>query len=97
MLVSTVIKVVSACVRWRKAVIAFYLTVGAASAYYAATHFRIDTNMDRLMSPTLDWRVAEKDFEQSFPGRFYSILVHRFRGSGHMVGIHLHCDGLYAE
>lgn len=24
-------------------------------------------------------------------------LVHRFRGSGHMVGIHLHCDGLYAE
>ncbi|MGZ8387891.1 MAG: hopanoid transporter HpnN [Rhodoplanes sp.] len=75
MLVSTVIKVVSACVRWRKAVIAFYLTVGAASAYYAATHFRIDTNMDRLMSPTLDWRVAEKDFEQSFPGRFYSILV----------------------
>ena len=75
MLVPTVVHIVCACLRWPKTVIAFYAAVAVVSAYYAATHFAIDTNMDRLISPTLDWRVHEKDFENSFPGRFYSILV----------------------
>jgi hopanoid biosynthesis associated RND transporter like protein HpnN len=46
-----------------------------ASAYYAATHFAIDTEITKLISPTLEWRQREIDFEKSFPGRYDSILA----------------------
>ncbi len=75
MLVSAIVHVVRFCIRHPKAIIAAYALLGIASAYYAATHFAINTDINKLLSPTLDWRQRELDFEKSFPGRYDSILV----------------------
>lgn len=75
MLVSAIVNVVRFCTRRPKAVIAVYALLAIASAFYAATHFAIDTDINKLLSPTLDWRQRELDFEKSFPGRYDSILV----------------------
>jgi len=75
MLVSAIVHVVRFCTRRPKAIIAAYAVLAIASAYYAATHFAIDTEITKLISPTLDWRQRELDFEKSFPGRYDSILV----------------------
>ena len=75
MLVSAIVHIVRFCIRHPKAIIAAYALLGIASAYYAATHFAINTDVNKLLSPTLDWRQRELDFEKSFPGRYDSILV----------------------
>lgn len=75
MLISAIVKIVRACVRRAPFVVAGYALLALACGYYAATHFAINTDIDRMLSPTLDWRQHELDFEKSFPGRFDSILV----------------------
>ena len=75
MLVSAIVHIVRFCIRHPKAIIAAYALLGIASAYYAATHFAINTDINKLLSPTLDWRQRELDFEKSFPGRYDFILV----------------------
>jgi hopanoid biosynthesis associated RND transporter like protein HpnN len=75
MLVSAIVHVVRFCTRRPKAVVAAYALLAIASAYYAATHFAIDTEITKLISPKLEWRQREIDFEKSFPGRYDSILV----------------------
>jgi hopanoid biosynthesis associated RND transporter like protein HpnN len=46
-----------------------------ASGYYAATRFAINTDINTLISPHLDWRQREIAFDKAFPGRHDSILV----------------------
>jgi hypothetical protein len=75
MLVSTIVNIVRACIRRPKTVIALYAVLTIAAGYYASRHFAIDTDINKLISPTLDWRQRELDFEKSFPGRYDSILV----------------------
>lgn len=75
MLISAIVKVVRACVRRAPLVVAFYAGLALACGYYAATHFAINTDINRMLSPTLDWRQNELEFEKSFPGRYDSILV----------------------
>lgn len=75
MLVSTIVRTVRSCIRHPKAVIAVYLVLAVASGVYAGRNFAIDTDVNKLISPALDWRQREIDFEKSFPGRFDSILV----------------------
>jgi hopanoid biosynthesis associated RND transporter like protein HpnN len=45
------------------------------SATYAARHFAIDTNVNKLISPNLDWRKRETAFEKAFPGHYGSTLI----------------------
>ena len=40
------------------------LAVGAS--YYAARHFAINTDINKLISPDLDWRKRDNQFEQAF-------------------------------
>ncbi len=75
MLVSAIVRVVRACIRRPKAVIAVYAAIAVAAVYFATTHFAINTDINKLLSPSLDWRQRELDFEKSFPGRYDSILV----------------------
>lgn len=75
MLIPAIAKTVRACVRRARLVVALYAALALACGYYAATHFAINTDINRMISPTLDWRQNEIDFEKSFPGRFDSILV----------------------
>ena len=42
---------------------------------YAVGHFAITTDINKLISPNLDWRQHELAYEAAFPGPFTSILV----------------------
>ena len=75
MLISAIVKVVRACVRRAPLVVVCYAVLLISSGYYAATHFAINTDINKMLSPSLDWRQNEIDFEKSFPGRYDSILV----------------------
>jgi hypothetical protein len=49
--------------------------VTAISVVYTVRHFAINTDINKLISPDLDWRKREADFEKAFPGHFGSTLV----------------------
>jgi hypothetical protein len=49
--------------------------VAFGSAIYAARHFAINTDVNKLISPELDWRKREAEFEKAFRGHYGSTLV----------------------
>lgn len=75
MLVSAVRRIVQFCSRhpWPVVVLAAVLSIGAA--VHAAANFAITTDINKLISPDLDWRKRELAFEAAFPASFTSILV----------------------
>ena len=43
------------------------LALASVSGYYAATHLSIDTDVDKLLDPSLPWRKREVAFDRAFP------------------------------
>src|SRR5580700_7819512 len=72
MLTSSVEKVIDFCLRHARAVVAVGLLVALGCAYYAATHFAINSSIDALLSNKLDWREREVAFEGEF--RRYQLI-----------------------
>lgn len=66
MLTSLVVSVVKACTRFATltVVVALFLAVGAG--FYTARNFSINTDINKLISPDLDWRQRDIAFEQAF-------------------------------
>jgi uncharacterized protein len=75
MLASVVTAIVRVCARVPWLIIVLGLAAAAASAAYAARHFAINTDVNKLISPDLDWRQRELEFEKLFPGHFGSTLM----------------------
>ena len=75
MLAAAVIAIVRFCTRFPWLIIALASCSAVASAAYAATHFAINTDINKLISPALDWRQRELAFEKDFPGHFGSTLI----------------------
>ena len=75
MLASAVTAIVRFCTRIPLLIIILGLGAAAVSAGYAATHFAINTDINKLISPDLDWRKRELEFAKLFPGHFGSTLV----------------------
>jgi len=75
MLVSVVRHIVGLCSRYAWAVVAVAAIITVGSGYYAAKHFAITTDINKLIAPGIDWRLREKAYERDFPGLFGSILV----------------------
>jgi len=75
MLASTVSLIVRFCTKFPWFIIILGVCGAAASAAYAARHFAINTDINKLISPDLDWRKRELEFERQFPGHFGSTLV----------------------
>jgi hopanoid biosynthesis associated RND transporter like protein HpnN len=75
MLISAVSSLVRLCSHhaWVVAIAAAVITV--ASGIYAASHFAITTDVNKLLSSDLGWRQREKAFETAFPGSVSSILI----------------------
>ncbi len=70
MLSSAIGRIVGGCLRYRYTIIALSLVIAVLSGYYAATHFAINTDINKLISPNLDWRKQELSFAALFPGPF---------------------------
>jgi hypothetical protein len=60
MLASAVAAIVRFCTRFPWPIIVLGLAAAAASAAYSAAHFAINTDYNKLISPTLDWRRSIK-------------------------------------
>ncbi|WOH48894.1 MMPL family transporter [Bradyrhizobium sp. sBnM-33] len=66
MLTSIVVAVVRTCTRFATLVVIVSLLLAVGGAYYAARHFAINTDINTLISPDLDWRKRDNQFEQAF-------------------------------
>ncbi|MBV9331386.1 MAG: MMPL family transporter [Alphaproteobacteria bacterium] len=68
-------RLVAFCCRQRVAVVLVMLLATVAALVFTATHFRMDTNSEKLVSQNTDWRQRERHFDQLFPQRNNLILV----------------------
>ncbi len=66
MLTNIVVSVVKVCTRFAPFVLILSLVLAVASCVYAERHFAINTDINTLISPDLDWRKRDIQFEQAF-------------------------------
>jgi hopanoid biosynthesis associated RND transporter like protein HpnN len=66
MLTRIVHSVVAFCALHARAVVAFGLLATIAAGWYAANHFRINSDINALLPTNLEWRKSELDFETAF-------------------------------
>jgi hopanoid biosynthesis associated RND transporter like protein HpnN len=71
----TIERLVAYCVGRAYVVIAAALIAAGIAYAYTASHFRIDTNSETLVSSKIDWRQRDIRFDKLFPQRDRLILV----------------------
>src|SRR6516162_9005754 len=69
MLQQAIVTIVNFCTRYAAQIIGIAALLGLATALYAAAHFAIDADVNKLISKDLPWRQREVAFEKSFPPR----------------------------
>ena len=67
MLQQAIVTIVSFCTRYAAQIIGIAALLGLATGVYAAAHFAIDADVNKLISKDLPWRQREVAFEKSFP------------------------------
>ncbi len=75
MLKTAIIATVDACTRRAVQVIGLALILAIGSGVYAARHFAIDADVNKLISKDLPWRQREAAFDKSFPPKEETILA----------------------
>jgi hopanoid biosynthesis associated RND transporter like protein HpnN len=65
-LTSIVVSIVRTCTRFATLVVIFSLLLAIGAGYYAAHNFSINTDINKLISPDLDWRKRDNQFEHAF-------------------------------
>ena len=68
-----VVRAIDFCVHHAWPVIALALVLTIASSWYAATHFSMTTDINKLISTDIPWRKRELLFEKAFPQ--YELIV----------------------
>ena len=66
MLTSIVVSIVKACTRFALLTVLVALVLAIAAGFYTARHFKINTDINTLISQNLDWRQRDNQFEQAF-------------------------------
>jgi hypothetical protein len=61
-----VVSIVKTCTRFAILVVLFSLALAVGSGFYTARNFSINTDINTLISPDLDWRKRDNQFEQAF-------------------------------
>jgi uncharacterized protein len=75
MLQQAIVTIVDFCTRYAAQIIGVGVLLGLATAVYAAHHFAIDADVNKLISKELPWRQREVAFEKSFPPKEETILA----------------------
>src|SRR5258707_6636150 len=65
-LTSFVVSIVRTCTRFAPLTIVLSLILAVGAGFYAARHFKINTDINTLISPDLDWRQPDIAFENAF-------------------------------
>jgi len=75
MLRTSIARIVGMCTRHPWQVIAFALVLAILTSLYAATHFKIKTDVDALISPDLPWAQRAQAYAKAFPARPIQAVV----------------------
>ena len=75
MLQKAIVTVVDYCTRYAAQVIGVALLLGLVAGIYAARHFAIDADVNKLISQELPWRQREAAFDKFFPPKEETILA----------------------
>src|SRR5262249_44735171 len=75
MVKTAIVTIIGLCTKYAYLTIAVFVVLAAASCYYAAKNFAINTDVGTLISEELPWRQRELNFEKSMPGQHDNILV----------------------
>lgn len=59
--------IVDACRRHALLVVALFLLAAALGGFYSAQHLSIDTDLNKVISPTVPWRQQERALNTEFP------------------------------
>jgi uncharacterized protein len=65
-LTSIVVSVVKACTRFAPLTVLVALILAITAGYYTSQNFIINTDINTLISPDLDWRKRDNQFEKAF-------------------------------
>jgi len=65
-LTSFVVSIVRICTRFATATVVAALVVAVGAGLYTARNFKINTDINTLISPDLDWRQRDIAFEKAF-------------------------------
>nr|WP_249134967.1 MMPL family transporter [Bradyrhizobium sp. AUGA SZCCT0222] len=63
---SLVVSIVRTCTRFATLIVVFSLLLAIGAGFYAARNFVINTDINTLISPDLDWRKRDNQFEKAF-------------------------------
>lgn len=66
MLTKVVVSIVNFCTRFALPVVIVGVLLSIASAWYSAKNFSINTDINKLISPNLDWRQRDMAFDKAF-------------------------------
>ncbi len=75
MLQRAIVTIVDCCTRYAAQIIGIAVLLGLVTGIYAAGHFAIDADVNKLISKELPWRQREVAFEKSFPPKEETILA----------------------
>jgi uncharacterized protein len=75
MLQQAIVTTVDYCTRYAKQVVGIAILFGLVTAIYAAGHFAIDADVNKLISKDLPWRQREAAFNKFFPSQEESMLA----------------------
>jgi hopanoid biosynthesis associated RND transporter like protein HpnN len=73
MLTNAIVRIIDFCIRHAWSVILVGVLLALASGAYTVRHFAINSDINTLLSPNLDWRKRELALEQAF--RRYEMIV----------------------
>src|SRR5262249_27886740 len=75
MLTRWIVRVVGFCARYPWSVILVCLVLAVGATVHTLHDYRVNANIDDLMSPNLDWRKREITYHNEFPQSLQLILV----------------------
>jgi len=65
-LTNIVVSTVRTCTRFALPVVIFAVLLSIGAGFYTARNFSINTDINKLISPDLDWRKRDNQFEEAF-------------------------------
>ncbi len=68
-------RIVSVCCSMPRLTAALFVAAGIAGAAYTASHFKMDTDSSKLISPKVEWKQCEHYFDSLFPQQVNLILI----------------------
>jgi hopanoid biosynthesis associated RND transporter like protein HpnN len=65
-LTTLIVSIVKACTRFASLTVLVAILIGVAAGVYTSIHFAINTDINKLISPDLDWRKRDNQFDRAF-------------------------------